>query len=156
MSQSRPLFVYFRSFRVTISIQIEKSIYGVLGIQTRGHRMVGADKTTELWRPPTIFTFLLCRLSFLDFRLLDLPLKSVYNIYPSAKYCLPTEEKLLLQKCKWIVPKSGTYYLKMVIFYGMLNRKSRKYCAAIFPGKWLIVVQFIKCFLLKSFTQSEY
>ena len=60
--------------------------------------MVGADKTTKLWRPPTIFTFLLCRLCFLDFRLLDLPLKSVYNIYPSVKYCLPAEEKLLLQK----------------------------------------------------------
>ena len=25
---------------------------GVLGIQTRGRRMVGADKTAELWRPP--------------------------------------------------------------------------------------------------------
>ena len=49
MGQSRPLFVYFR---VTISIQIEKSIDGLLGIRTRGRRMVGADKTTELWRPP--------------------------------------------------------------------------------------------------------
>ena len=44
--------VYFRSFLVTISIQIEKSIDGVLGIRTRGHRMVGTDETTELWRPP--------------------------------------------------------------------------------------------------------
>ena len=52
MGQSRPLFVYFRSFLVTISIQIEKSIDGVLGIRTRGRRMVGADETTELWRPP--------------------------------------------------------------------------------------------------------
>ena len=42
---------YFRSFLVTISIQTEKSIDGVLGIQTRGRRMVGADETTELWRP---------------------------------------------------------------------------------------------------------
>ena len=49
MGQSRPLF---RSFHVTISIQIEKSIDGVLGIQTRGSRMVGIDETTELWRPP--------------------------------------------------------------------------------------------------------
>ena len=24
---------------------------GVLGIRTRGRRMVGADETTELWRP---------------------------------------------------------------------------------------------------------
>ena len=47
-----PLFVDFRSFLVTISIQIEKSIDGVLRIRTWGRRMVGADKTTELWRPP--------------------------------------------------------------------------------------------------------
>ena len=47
------LFI-FRSFLNTISIQIEKSIDGVLGIRTRGHRMVGADKTTELWRPPKL------------------------------------------------------------------------------------------------------
>ena len=50
MGHYRPLFVYFRSFLVTISI--EKSIDGVLGIRTRGRRMVGADETTELWRPP--------------------------------------------------------------------------------------------------------
>ena len=52
MGLSRPLFIYFRFFLVTISIQIEKSIDGVLGIRTRGHRMVGADETTELWQPP--------------------------------------------------------------------------------------------------------
>ena len=51
MGQSRPLFVYFRHFLITISI-IEKSIDGVLGIRTLGRRMVGADETTELWRPP--------------------------------------------------------------------------------------------------------
>ena len=35
MGQSRPLFVYFRYFLITISIiQIEKSIDGVLGIHT--------------------------------------------------------------------------------------------------------------------------
>ena len=47
IGQSRPLFVYFL---ITISI-IEKSIDGVLGIRTRSRRMVGADETTELWRP---------------------------------------------------------------------------------------------------------
>ena len=54
MGQSRPLFfVYFRYFFDTISIiQIEKSVDGVLGTRTRGRRMVGADETTELWRPP--------------------------------------------------------------------------------------------------------
>ena len=45
--------VYFRPFLVTISIiQIEKSLDSVLGIQTCGRRMIGADETTELWRPP--------------------------------------------------------------------------------------------------------
>ena len=52
MGQSWPLFVYFCSFLVTISKQIEKSVDGVLGIRTRGRRMVGADETMELWRPP--------------------------------------------------------------------------------------------------------
>ena len=48
MGRFRPLFVYFRSFLTTISmIQIEKSVDGVLGNQTRGRRMVGADETTE-------------------------------------------------------------------------------------------------------------
>ena len=49
MGQSRPLFVYFRPFLITISIiQIEKSVDGVLGIRTQGRRMVGTDETTEL------------------------------------------------------------------------------------------------------------
>ena len=52
MGQSRPLFVYFRSFLVTILIQIEKSVDGEIGIRTQGRRMVGADKTTERWRSP--------------------------------------------------------------------------------------------------------
>ena len=30
----------------------KKRMDGVLGIRTRGRGMVGADKTTELWRPP--------------------------------------------------------------------------------------------------------
>ena len=52
-------FVYFCSFLITISIiQIEKSVDGVLGIRTQGLRMVGADETTELWRPPLRKTFL--------------------------------------------------------------------------------------------------
>ena len=48
-------FVYFRPFLITISIiQIEKSIDNVLRIWTCSRRMVGADKTTELWRPPNL------------------------------------------------------------------------------------------------------
>ena len=47
------LFLFFRPFLITISvIQIEKSINGVLVIQTQGRRMVGADDTMELWQPP--------------------------------------------------------------------------------------------------------
>ena len=53
--QSRPLFAYFRPFLITVSIlQIEKSIDGVLGIQTHGRMKVSADDTTELWRPPIV------------------------------------------------------------------------------------------------------
>ena len=33
-------------------MQIEKSVDRVLGILTRGRRMVGTDKTIDLWRPP--------------------------------------------------------------------------------------------------------
>ena len=60
MGQSRPLFVYLCYFLNTISIiQIQKSVDGVLGIQTWGRSMVGADLTTELWRPPShYFTYL--------------------------------------------------------------------------------------------------
>ena len=58
MGQIRPLFVYFRPFLtvipITIAIQIEKSEDSVIGIRTRGLRMVGADETTELWRPPNL------------------------------------------------------------------------------------------------------
>ena len=46
-------FVYFRPFLITIAIlQIEKSVDGVLRIQTRGRRMAGTDDTMELWWPP--------------------------------------------------------------------------------------------------------
>ena len=53
MGQSLPLFVYFRPFIITISIvQNEKSVDGVLGIQTRGCTIEVADKIMELWQPP--------------------------------------------------------------------------------------------------------
>ena len=58
MDQSSLFFDYFRPSLITISIiQIEKSLDGVHGIWTRGRRMVGADKTTELWRPPNKSVF---------------------------------------------------------------------------------------------------
>ena len=36
-------------------MQIEKSVDGVLGIQTCDISMVGADKTKDLWQPPKIY-----------------------------------------------------------------------------------------------------
>ena len=54
MGQSRPLFCLFSSFsHYNFNNTNWKSVDGVLGIWTRGRRMVGADETTELWRPPT-------------------------------------------------------------------------------------------------------
>ena len=44
-------FVYFDLFTSQINYKLKKNIDGVLGIQTRGRRVVGVDKTTELWRP---------------------------------------------------------------------------------------------------------
>ena len=47
-----PIPVSFCPFLTTISIiQIVKSLDAVLGSRTCGRKMVGADKTTELWRP---------------------------------------------------------------------------------------------------------
>ena len=55
MDHSRPLFFYFRSFLITVSIiQIEKSLDGVLGIQTLGRMIVGAEDTMELLQPPSL------------------------------------------------------------------------------------------------------
>ena len=48
-------FCLFSLFIDTISIiQIDKSIDRVLGIWTRGRRMVGADETMEVWRAPLV------------------------------------------------------------------------------------------------------
>ena len=52
MGQTRPLFVYFPSFQMTNKPQIlinDKSLDGVLRTRTRGTKMVGTDKSTELW-----------------------------------------------------------------------------------------------------------
>ena len=57
MGQSRPLFCLFSSFSHHKSITNWKSVDGVLGIRTWGRRMLGADETTELWRPPNATHF---------------------------------------------------------------------------------------------------
>ena len=43
------LFLFFSCYNFNTNW---KSVDGVLGIRTRGRRMVGADETTELWWPP--------------------------------------------------------------------------------------------------------
>ena len=59
------LFLYILApFPLQFQYKLEKSIEGVLGIRTRGHRMVGADETTELWRPPS---FILLQKSYNPF-----------------------------------------------------------------------------------------
>ena len=46
-------FCLFLPFHhVTIQIQIDKGIDGVLGIRTRGGMMEGSDESTELLRQP--------------------------------------------------------------------------------------------------------
>ena len=53
MGQTRPLFVLFAFFsydKYSTNTKNEKSIDGVVGTQTQGGRMVGAEKSTELWR----------------------------------------------------------------------------------------------------------
>ena len=47
------LVSFFSNSNKIAIVQFEKSVDGVLGIQTRGCRMVGEDETTELWRYPT-------------------------------------------------------------------------------------------------------
>ena len=55
MGQSRPLFLWISSVsysNIKFNHTNWKSVDIVHGIWTWGCRMVGADETTELWRPP--------------------------------------------------------------------------------------------------------
>ena len=78
-------FVYFHPFLITISIiPIEKSIDGVLGIRTRGRRIVGANYTTE----PISLCLFICHillLSFLCSSLCFLPTASWWMRKPLRK-----------------------------------------------------------------------
>ena len=56
MSQTRPLVVYFRYFRMTNIAQMtinDKSVDGVLVTRTWAGSIVGANKFFELWRHPS-------------------------------------------------------------------------------------------------------
>ena len=46
------LFSFLSHDKNSTSTINDKSVDGVLGTRTRGSRMVGADKSTELWRRP--------------------------------------------------------------------------------------------------------
>ena len=59
MGQTRPLFVYFRSFHMTkysTNNVNQKSVDGVLWTQTQGGEMEGSDESTEL--APQVIIFL--------------------------------------------------------------------------------------------------
>ena len=56
MGQSLPLFCLFTSLPHD-KIQIGNNIDGVLGTQTRGSMMEGADISNELWWPPMYFYY---------------------------------------------------------------------------------------------------
>ena len=57
MGQTRPLFVYFRPFLNTTKNMLQnltingRRIDGIFEIWTQDRKMVGTDKSTELWRP---------------------------------------------------------------------------------------------------------
>ena len=52
------IFSFFSHDKYSRNLTInDKSIDGVLGIQTGGGSMVGADKSTELWRHPYNLSF---------------------------------------------------------------------------------------------------
>ena len=90
MGQIRPLFVYFRSFHMTNIVQIdynEKSVDGVLGTWTRGGRMLGPDKSTQLWRHPYSMAVWLVG-------------KCCLNNFPMCRY--PTRIKLSV--CRYSLP----------------------------------------------------
>ena len=75
MGQSRPLFVYFRFFHIpiqmtNISFELYKlKKYTWAGIRTKGRRMVGAENSARLWRPPRklSFFYIKCAIFFFIF-----------------------------------------------------------------------------------------
>ena len=104
MSQSRPLFVYFRPFLITISIiQIETSIDGEHGMRTCGRRIEGTDETMELWRPKFVDCYLQStRISiifglskyYFEF-LLVFPSSGLSNLTPTKFQSFELEENML-------------------------------------------------------------
>ena len=76
------LFLFiFVLFSLQFQYKLKKIIDGVLGIRTRGHRMVGPDKTMELWRPSHCFYYL-CTLQYY--------FNDKWAIVPSREHFFPT------------------------------------------------------------------
>ena len=91
MGKTRPLYEFFRP-----SINIMKNIVqnltingrgidGVQGIRTRDRRMVGADESTELWRPRTDFFLKWANPSLFWHLFLVFTSKHHYNFYNKYK-----------------------------------------------------------------------
>ena len=111
MGQSRPLFRLFSSFSHH-KLQIEKSVDGVFGIQTRGCRMVGADETTELWRPPSYLVSLqknyYCWVEALvQWLREDTCNQKVVSLNPGAGYLMDTYHIIFLySQLYWLIEKT--------------------------------------------------
>ena len=105
-------FVYFRPFLITISIlQIEKSIDGVLGIWTLGRRMVGADKTTELWRPIPFWKLAWTSLDLLKFEIYSSKLKSFFVDCCFFCFCYSRDYPLIFSPTNTNFCLRSYYYL---------------------------------------------
>ena len=77
MGQSQPLFCLFLSFsHYHFNNTHWKKCRWCDGIQTRGHRMVGANESTELWRPSTLPTYYAVRFLFKSDNCFDAFLKN--------------------------------------------------------------------------------
>ena len=91
-------FVYFRHFLIPSSIiQIEKSLNGVLVIQTQGCRIVGADKTTELW----LWTFSFASSTVHIFQLFAFSGNSMCNLCFWVDFKILNDSKVNYLGSKW-------------------------------------------------------
>ena len=77
------LLSFFSHDKYSTNTINDKSVDGVLGTQTQDGRMVGADKSTELWRQPLILrlnVFVTFKkhiyVWFITFKTRDLPIKT--------------------------------------------------------------------------------
>ena len=117
MVQTRPLFrFYFHPFLISIiisTIQIEKSIDCVLGVHTWGRRMVGSDKTTELWRLPTFEQLLSWNNNHWE---VNAKYCSVIRFFS----CWPSQDVFQLPLIPWI-EQGGSILLVILLYYDLCD-----------------------------------